>query len=456
MLKSIPKKKIVLLCGDILIIAAAIYIAPLLRLGTIPDPWSIFDLSNLVPTLVYVFIIYLFDLYDVQMPVDKANLALRLALAVFVISIINASMFYLFHLRPYSTWILFISSLLTLIFLVLWRLSFVYLASATAKPIRMLILGAGKTGRELYSLLRTKSQYDVIGFIDDDASKQRTQVDGLPVLGKSNELMDIIAKQNIRKIVVSVAGEIRPDVFPKLVEAKFRGVAVYEMPTIYEKVARKIPVLHTSHMWMGYADVYGVTNSVYNVKAKIILDKLLAVVGLILASPVMVLTAVLIRLESKGPALYRQERVGLDEKPFILFKFRSMCADAECDGAVWAQKEDTRVTRVGRIIRKTRIDELPQLWNVLKGDMSFVGPRPERTEFVEFLKKDVPYYMLRHSVRPGITGWAQVNYPYGASRNDALEKLQYDLYYIKNDSFLLDIHIMLRTLRVMLFGIGAR
>jgi exopolysaccharide biosynthesis polyprenyl glycosylphosphotransferase len=186
------------------------------------------------------------------------------------------------------------------------------------------------------------------------------------------------------------------------------------------------------------------------------LDKLLAVVGLILASPVMVLTAVLIRLESKGPALYRQERVGLDEKPFILFKFRSMCADAECDGAVWAQKEDTRVTRVGRIIRKTRIDELPQLWNVLKGDMSFVGPRPERTEFVEFLKKDVPYYMLRHSVRPGITGWAQVNYPYGASRNDALEKLQYDLYYIKNDSFLLDIHIMLRTLRVMLFGIGAR
>lgn len=456
MLKSIPKKKIVLLCGDILIIAAAIYLAPLLRLGTIPDPWCVFDLSNLVPTFVYVLIIYLFDLYDVRIPVDKTNLALRLALAIFVISIINASMFYLFHLRPYSTWILFISSLMTLIFLVLWRLAFFYLASATAKPIRMLILGAGKAGRELYRLLRTKLQYDVIGFIDDDAAKQHTQVDGLPVLGRSHELMDIISKQNIREIVVSVSGEIRPDVFPKLVEAKFRGVAVYEMPTIYEKVARKIPVLHTSHMWMGYADVYGVTNSAYNLKAKIILDKLLAVVGLMLASPVMALTAVLIRLESCGPALYRQERVGLDEKPFILFKFRSMCADAECDGAVWAQKEDTRVTRIGRIIRKTRIDELPQLWNVLIGDMSFVGPRPERPVFVEFLKKDVPYYMLRHSVRPGITGWAQVNYPYGACVADALEKLQYDLYYIKNKSFLLDSHIALRTLRVMLFGIGAR
>ena len=207
---------------------------------------------------------------------------------------------------------------------------------------------------------------------------------------------------------------------------------------------------------MGYADIYGVKKNIYNVKLKNIMDKTLAVIGILLTMPLMILTAICIKMESKGPVIFSQSRMGLDEKPFILYKFRSMYFDAEKKGAVWAQEKDPRITRVGKIIRFLRIDELPQMWNVLKGEMSFVGPRPEQLEFVRQLEKEIPYYMLRHNVKPGITGWAQVNYNYGASINDALEKLQFDLYYIKNRGFLLDVYIMMRTIRVIIFGIGAR
>ena len=183
---------------------------------------------------------------------------------------------------------------------------------------------------------------------------------------------------------------------------------------------------------------------------------MISVVALILAMPIMLLTALFIKLESRGPILYKQERIGKDEKTFELIKFRSMRVDAEANGAVWAMENDPRVTRVGKVIRRLRLDELPQLWNVLKGDMSFVGPRPERMEFVRYLKKEIPYYALRHAIGPGITGWAQINYPYGASTKDALQKLQFDLYYIKNMSVILDMYIIIQTIRVMLLKKGAR
>ena len=455
-LKFLPRKKIVLLLGDALIIIAAIYIAPFLRTGAWPHPADLLSASNVVALLVYLFVLYLCDLYAVQPPVEKARLALKLFAAVLIIGIINASLFYLFHLRPYSSWVLFISSVLTLIFLTLWRFMFIYLVPAARRPIRVLLLGAGKGGARMAALLKGRPEYQLIGFVDDDEAKQGSTISGLAVLGQSKDLMDIVWNSAINKIIVCISKEIRPDIFPILVEAKFKGVTIYEMPTFYETLARRIPVEQVSDIWLGYAEVSGLQKTFYNLKLKNLLDRLLAALGLLIASPVMLLTALFIKLDSKGPVLYRQKRMGLDEKDFDLFKFRSMHADAEAGGAVWAQKNDARVTRVGKIIRKTRIDELPQLWNVLKGEMSFVGPRPERPEFVHLLKKDIPYYMLRHSVKPGITGWAQVNYPYGASVKDALEKLQYDLYYIKNGSFLLDVHIMLRTVRVMLFGIGAR
>ena len=170
----------------------------------------------------------------------------------------------------------------------------------------------------------------------------------------------------------------------------------------------------------------------------------------------MLLTAIVVRLESPGPVIYKQDRVGLFEKEFTVYKFRSMRADAEKNGAVWASAQDARVTKFGKFIRKVRIDELPQIWNILKGDMSFIGPRPERMAFVRQLKETIPYYSLRHTVKPGLTGWAQVCYPYGASEEDARRKLEYDLYYIKNMSILLDINIIFKTVGVVLFPKGAR
>ena len=456
MLKFLPRKKIVLLLGDALIIAAAIYVAPYLRTGVWPQPADLLSASNVVALLVYLFVLYLCDLYNVQPPVEKVRLVLKFFAVVLIIGIVNASLFYLFHLRPYSSWVLFISSFLTFLGLVAWRFFFIYLVPAARRPINVLLLGAGGGGVKMASLLKGRSEYRVAGFVDDDEAKQGSEINGLAVLGTSRKLMDIVRDSGIHKIIVCISKTIRPDIFSTLVEAKFKGVTVYEMPTFYEMLARRIPVEHVSDIWLGYADVLGLKRTFYNLKLKNLLDRLIAAGGLLIASPVMILTAFLIKLESKGPVFYSQKRVGLDEKDFDLFKFRSMRADAEVGGAVWAQKNDDRVTCIGRIIRKTRIDELPQLWNVLKGEMSFVGPRPERPEFVQHLKKDIPYYMLRHAVKPGITGWAQVNYPYGASVEDALEKLQYDLYYIKNGSFFLDAHIMLRTVRVMLFGIGAR
>ena len=191
-------------------------------------------------------------------------------------------------------------------------------------------------------------------------------------------------------------------------------------------------------------------------RRKRLFDMVCAALGLLILSPVLLVCALLVGLTSPGGVLFRQERIGKDGVPFTIYKFRSMRTDAEKNGAVWAKEHDDRITRVGRFIRKVRIDELPQLWNVLKGDMSFIGPRPERMTFVKKLKEDIPYYSLRHTVKPGLTGWAQVCYPYGASEEDSRHKLEYDLYYIKNMSILLDITIVLKTIGVVLFPKGAR
>jgi exopolysaccharide biosynthesis polyprenyl glycosylphosphotransferase len=193
-----------------------------------------------------------------------------------------------------------------------------------------------------------------------------------------------------------------------------------------------------------------------NMVVRLALHRMIALVGAILSLPIALMTAILIKIDSRGPVLYRQERVGRNGRIFMVMKFRSMRTDAEKDGPVWARNADDRVTRVGRIIRKTRVDEIPQFWNILKGDMNFVGPRPERPHFVAQLAEEIPYYDQRHLIEPGLTGWAQIKYPYGASIEDARQKLQYDLYYIKNQSLMLDGAILFETIKTILFGRGAR
>lgn len=255
-------------------------------------------------------------------------------------------------------------------------------------------------------------------------------------------------------IVATTSEELNHELGPVLMQARFSGQPVRDLSLFYEDSWRKVPIYYLEHDWFVLSEGFGLVHNPVGLRLKRLADMVLSLLLLLLTWPLMVLTALAVKLESPGPAIYRQIRTGKDGAEFTIFKFRSMRQDAEKDGAKWATANDARITRVGKFIRLTRLDELPQLWNVLRGDMSFIGPRPERPEFNRDLETKIPFYNLRHLVRPGITGWAQVLYPYGASVEDAKEKLQYDLFYIKNYSLILDLQIVLKTISVVVLGRG--
>ena len=239
-----------------------------------------------------------------------------------------------------------------------------------------------------------------------------------------------------------------------LMKVKLAGQTIFDLASFYEINWQKIPFFYIDDEWVVTSGGFGIVYSRIRLRLKRVFDLMGATLLLVFTWPLMLLTAIAVCLESSGPILYRQTRTGLNRETFTIYKFRSMRVDAESSGAQWAQKNDSRVTRVGSFIRKTRLDEFPQLMNIFRGEMSFVGPRPERPEFNVMLEKEIPFYDLRHSVPPGLTGWAQVNYPYGSSIEDAKEKLSYELYYIKNHSLFLDFYILLKTIQTVLFGKG--
>ncbi|MBI4707663.1 MAG: exopolysaccharide biosynthesis polyprenyl glycosylphosphotransferase [Candidatus Omnitrophica bacterium] len=267
---------------------------------------------------------------------------------------------------------------------------------------------------------------------------------------------DEIAKAENAVVVFVDDPNIPAEVIQGLVQLRLNGITVKEISDFYESMWGKLPVYHLRDRWFVYSRGFTAVHYDFYQRIKRLLDVGLSSIGLILTAPLMMFTATLIKIESKGSLFYKQERIGLNGKPFIMIKFRSMVQDAEKGIAVWARKGDPRVTRVGKIIRVLRIDELPQLFNILNGDMSFVGPRPERPIFVNELEKNIPYYTYRHLLKPGLTGWAQVNYPYGDSIEDAVRKLEFDLYYIKNASLFLDIQVIFKTIRVVLYREGSR
>jgi sugar transferase (PEP-CTERM system associated) len=275
------------------------------------------------------------------------------------------------------------------------------------------------------------------------------------VVGVTADIEQVVREYRPDRIVVALADRRGQLPIDPLLRMKLRDdVVIEEMASFYEKLTGRISTEMLRPSWLIFSE-----NSrrmrVYR-RVRVLLDVTLSLVGLILSLPVMALTAIAIKLDSVGPVFYVQERVGLHNRRFRIIKFRSMRTDAEAGGPVWAGEADPRVTRVGRVIRKLRIDELPQFINVIRGEMTFIGPRPERPEFVEWLEQVIPYYSQRNLVKPGLTGWAQVSYPYGASVEDAMQKLQFDLYYIKNQSPVLDAIIIFETVRIVLFGRGAR
>jgi sugar transferase (PEP-CTERM system associated) len=322
---------------------------------------------------------------------------------------------------------------------------------------RVLIVG---TGAEAQGVARgltagNRGARQIVGFYPT-AFDSEVAVDGPRVLDRSRPLYDLVRSLGVSEIIVA-AREQRGGAVPmdELLMCRARGVPILDLAGFYERTHAEVPIDSLKASWLVYGSgfVQGPARRI----AKRLFDVVSSTILLVIATPVMLATAIAIKLDSKGPVLYRQERVGLGGKSFMCIKFRSMRTDAEKDGvARWATKNDSRVTRVGAFIRKTRIDELPQLISVLKGEMSMVGPRPERPSFVSQLSEQIPFYDLRHSIKPGVTGWAQVRYSYGASLDDARRKHQFDLYYVKNNSLILDLQVLIETVTVVLFREGAQ
>ncbi|MHB8947784.1 MAG: TIGR03013 family XrtA/PEP-CTERM system glycosyltransferase [Rhodoferax sp.] len=334
----------------------------------------------------------------------------------------------------------------------------IYMAHATPRAMmrqRVLVFGSGERARLVGRTLKNSDpSVDLVGYYASP-TEPAGEIGGRELLSSAKSLTDIVMDERVDEIVVAL-GERRGGSMPlrELLDCKLHGVRVVDIATHFEKTLGQIRRDAVSAGWLIFGD--GFKQGLWRTVVKRIFDLLCASLLIVLSLPVMLLTGVLILLESSGPILYRQERVGLNGRLFNVIKFRSMRPDAEQDGKPrWAMAADDRVTRVGRTIRKLRIDELPQLFSVLTGDMSLVGPRPERPYFVDKLTQELPYYAVRQSVKPGVTGWAQVRYHYGASVEDAAEKLQYDLYYVKNHSLFLDLIVLFETVGVVLMGKGA-
>lgn len=342
--------------------------------------------------------------------------------------------------------------------MVLMLMHRVYVVRATPKSMmrqRVLVYGSGTSARLVGSMLKQSDpNVDLIGYYASP-NEVVTEACGSGLLSADKSLTDIVLKERVDEIVVALS-ERRGGSMPlrELLDCKLHGVRVVDIATHFEKTLGQIRRDSVSAGWLIFGD--GFEQGPGRTLIKRLFDIVCATFLLLLALPTMVVTAILIFLESGGPVLYFQERVGLNGRLFNVVKFRSMQTNAEQDGKPrWASATDDRITRVGRVIRKLRIDELPQLFSVLRGDMSLVGPRPERPYFVDKLTQELPYYAVRHSVKPGVTGWAQVRYHYGASVEDSAEKLQYDLYYVKNHTLFLDLLVLFETVGVVLMGKGA-
>ena len=379
----------------------------------------------------------------------------RAALAVVLAIPVTYAVFSLMPDRTEGRQSLVAAAMLGLILVVIHR---VYAAHSMPQSMlrhRVLVFGTGPRAALVGRTLKKDDPHvDVVGYYASP-NEPEAEVSAWGILSKSKSLTDTALELEVDEIVVALV-ERRGGSMPlrELLDCKLHGVRVVDIATHFEKTKGQIRLDSVSAGWLVFGD--GFTQGGLRTIVKRLFDIFCACVLLVLAAPIMLVTAILIKLESKGPAFYKQERVGFNGRLFNVVKFRSMRTDAEKDGPQWAAVKDSRVTRIGGFIRKVRIDELPQLLCVLKGDMSLVGPRPERPFFVDQLTREIPYYAVRQSVKPGLTGWAQVRYHYGATLEDSAEKLQYDLYYVKNHSLFLDLVVLFETVGVVLMAKGAR
>ncbi len=456
MLKHIPKGKLVLACGDALLVIVSFYISYAIRSGVFVDVLSSFTKASILSLFLFLFIFYIADIYNLEEKVNTVNYIIRLAVAIIIASSLIAAAFYFLRLWYFSRIAHFTNVLLVFSLLFSWRFVFEVFSKYGEKRSRVLIVGAGVAGKALYSILDGSNNFKIIGYLDDDGGKRGMAIGSSTVIGDTSLLPSVIKDKDVEEVIVAISHGRSPALFKRIIYTKFNGVEVHDMPRVYEKISGKLPILHLRDSWLGYADFNGIRKNIYNTRIKNPLDKLVAALGIVASLPIMLIASIAIKIGSGGPVILKQERIGESGKVFKALKFRTMENGRENERTLAGSENDPRITRVGKILRFFRIDEIPQLWNVIRGEMSIIGPRSLIEEEVKEFTKKVPYFYLRHSIRPGITGWAQVNYGHGTKVEDGMEKFQYDLYYIKNLSPVLDLQILLETIKVMLFGRGAR
>jgi exopolysaccharide biosynthesis polyprenyl glycosylphosphotransferase len=404
-------------------------------------------------TVLWWVVAHLADLYDVATAARQLESLRRVMLAGLSLLVVYLVVY--FFLPPGGSPRLFILFFvgLALVGLLLWRWIYTTVFTMPRFRHRVLIAGAGWSGVTIAQVLAEHRgrDYQVVGFVDDDLTKQSGELSGLPVLGGSEDLLGLMRTQRIDEIVVAVTHGVRGELFQSLMDCHAAGVHLIRMPALYERLTRRVPVEHVDQGWVieSLNDFSAWTRPTLGVKR--LLDLALGLLGGFALLALLPVLALLIVLDCPGPVFYRQVRSGQGGVPFLVWKLRTMIPNAEGDGQPrWAMTGDDRITRVGRFLRKMRLDELPQVLNVLRGEMSIVGPRPERPEFIAELQEQIPFYRTRLCVKPGLTGWAQIFHGYGSSVEDALVKLQYDLYYIRHWSLWMDLYVILRTVGVVL------
>ena len=408
--------------------------------------------------LPIVWLLLMVELYDPHKSANWGRTWRGVMLAAFL-GLLGYSLLFTIRQDPNSLprigvgGFLLLASLLTLF----WRAVYIRLYTSSGLQRRVLIVGAGKAGQTLAEVYRTLAPppFRLVGFIDDDPKKVGRSVMGFPIIASSNQLLQVIEDYKISDVVVAITGGMRGATFQIVLDAQERGVEVMRMPTLYEEISGRVPIHHLESDWMLRSFIDQARVRGFYELAKRVLDIIGGLAGLLILSITFPFTALAIIIDSGLPIFYSQPRLGKGGLSYVIYKYRSMRKDAEADGkAKVTEENDPRVTRVGNFLRRSRIDELPQFWNVLSGEMSLVGPRAERYELVNSYQKQIPFYRARLLVKPGLTGWAQINYGYAATVYDTMVKIEYDLYYIKHRSLSMDINIILRTIGTVLRRTG--
>lgn len=453
-----PVRKILFFMGECVLIALAVILSLIVH-GEYNDNLAhpLFLIAKIVLILsVYQVSLFLSDFYSSGVSWNYTKLASRLIISLIIAFFIITTLYSLTSETIFTIKILTTILVSALLFLLPWRFLYSWFINLPNCKQKVLILGSGKLARDIArEIIKEKElSLSVVGFISNDPELQGVSIVNPRVIGTNHTLSKIVDNGAIDKIIVAMEerrGNIPMD---ELLKYKSYGIKIEDGVNFYEKITNKLLVEYINPSNLIFCD--GFKLSYINMLFKRTYDIILSSVGLLVASPLFLIVSLLIKLESKGPIFFKQERVGRNGLPFYIYKFRSMYNDAERKtGPIMSFKGDCRVTRLGKFLRKTRLDELPQLWNVLNGSMSFVGPRPERPVFVEKFKKHIPFYSQRFSLRPGITGWAQIRCPYASNIEQTLDKLRYELYYLKNFSLLFDLSIILRTIKVVLFARGS-